>query len=111
MVPYMRAVTKMSNLLNKLGVDRKKVKIVLNRVDPSIDISVPKMEDAIQAKIDFTVANDYATVAKSVNIGRPILLLESENKICDNLRVLASFLTGQETQDKQIPFFKKLFSH
>jgi pilus assembly protein CpaE len=111
MVPYMRAVTKMSNLLNKLGVDRKKVKIVLNRVDPSIDISIAKMEDAIQAKIDFTITNEYAIVAKSVNIGRPVLLLEPENKICDNLRVLAGSLTGQAVKDMPSSFFKKIFSH
>lgn len=110
-VPYMRAITKMSNLLGKLGCDRKKQKIILNRMDLAIDISVAKIEDAIQSKIDFTIANEYATVAKSVNIGQPIVLLDSNNKVCEDLRELANSITGQVNADKPISFFKKLFSH
>ena len=109
MVPYMRAMSKMSNLLDKLGCDRKKEKIILNRVDQSLDISLPKIEDAIQRSIDYIIPNDYSAVAKSVNVGTPIGKLLPENKICDALRTLASGLTGKENKTLPSSFIKKLF--
>jgi pilus assembly protein CpaE len=108
-VPYMRAITKMINLFNKLGLDHKKIKLTLNRFSPSIDISISKIEEAIQEHIDFTIANDYIAVSKSVNLGKPIAALDSKNIICENLRSLVATLTDQEIKPKSTSFFKKLF--
>jgi pilus assembly protein CpaE len=109
-VPYMRALTKMNNLMNKLGCDPKKIKIILNRYSPSIDIPIKKIEDAIQSNIDFKIANDYAAVSKSVNIGKPIALQDSGNIICTNLREIAALVNDKAIKESKPSFLKRLFS-
>ena len=108
-VPYMRAFTKMNHLLSKLGCDSKKIITILNRYSPSIDIPLQKIEEAIQMKIAFTIANDYVTVSKSVNIGKPITLLEAKNTICSNLRDIVVMVSDQVIEKSAIPFFKRWF--
>ena len=108
-VPYMRALTKMMNLMNKLACDPKKLKIILNRFSPSIDIPLIKIEDAIQMTIDFKIANDYSAVSKSVNIGKPIGLLDSRNIICSNLREIANVINEPVIHETPPSFFQRLF--
>ena len=109
-VPYMRALTKMNNLMNKLGCDPKKLKVILNRYSPSIDIPIKKIEDAIQTKIDFKIANDYVAVSKSVNIGKPIALQDNGNIICINLREIADRVNEKVIKEFKPSFLKRLFS-
>ena len=109
-VPYMRALTKMNNLMNKLGCDPKKIKVILNRYSPSIDIPIKKIEDAIQTKIDFKIANDYVAVSKSVNIGKPIALQDNGNIICINLREIADRVNEKVIKEFKPSFLKRLFS-
>jgi len=104
MIPYMRALTKMTSLLNKIGCDSKKEKIIMNRLDEQIDIAMGKVEDAIQKKINFTISNDYAAVAKSVNIGQPLSIFDPKNQICSDLRSLASFISGKQISKKPTYF-------
>ena len=110
MVLYMRAMTKISNFFNKLGYEQKKIKIVLNRVNEGKDLPIPKIEDAIQNKVAFKVSNNDSTVVKSLNIGKPILAFDAKNEICDDLRLMANELTGEEGLKATSSFFKKMFS-
>jgi pilus assembly protein CpaE len=109
LVPYMRALTKMTSLLNKLGCDRSKIKIILNRFNENMDIPQENIADAVQSEIDFTISNDYLAVSKSVNIGKPLALLTHDNPVCSDLRKLATSLDGAVGESSPISFFKKLF--
>ena len=109
LVPYMRALTKMTSLLSKLGCDRNKIKIILNRFNENMDIPQENIADAVQSEIDFTISNDYLAVSKSVNIGKPLALLTHDNPVCSDLRKLATSLDGAVGESSPISFFKKLF--
>jgi len=59
--------------LNYLGVPDR-VRLVVNRRTDKSAVSAQQIEDTLGLPISFSVANDYAAVSESINLGRPLCL-------------------------------------
>lgn len=110
MINYLRAMVKQLHVFSMLGYADEKIKVLLNRMDPSVSLSIETMEETINRKIARVVPNDFQHVVESVNTGMPIGKLAPEIPLCDSLRSLSKDLTGISPAEAESSVFKKMFS-
>jgi pilus assembly protein CpaE len=108
---YLRAVTNVIHLFNRLDYTPEKIRVVLNRMDEVGVLSVAKVEDSIQKKISATIPNDFKNGVESVNLGLPILKIAPTSPICMALRGIAEDLTGMiPVQKAKTSWFKSILN-
>ena len=94
MVPYVRAMANQLRVFSMLGYDTAKVSAVLNRTDRNVTLSMGRMEDVIQKKIDRVIPNDFVNAAEAVNMGIPLAKMAPISPVCASLREMAKDLCG-----------------
>ena len=110
MVPYLRAMGNLLHLFSMLGYDAHKVSVLLNRTDQTLSLSMIRMEDVIQKKIDRLIPNDFIHAGESSNTGLPILKVSADSAISVSLREMAKDLSGVALPSHKQGLFSKLFS-
>lgn len=109
MVPYLRAMGNLLHLFNMLGYDAHKVSVLLNRTDETLSLSMGRMEDVIQKKIDRLIPNDFIHAGESSNTGLPILKVAADSPISISLREMAKDLSGVALPSHKQSLLRKLF--
>ena len=94
MVPYVRAMANQLRVFSMLGYEAAKVSPVLNRTDRNVSLSMGRMEDVIQKKIDRVIPNDFVNAAEAVNMGMPLARMAPTSPVCASLREMAKDLCG-----------------
>lgn len=94
MVPYVRAMASQLRMFSLLGYESSKVSVVLNRTDRNVTLSMGRMEDVIQKKIDRVIPNDFLNAAEAVNMGVPLAKMAPISPVCASLREMAKDLCG-----------------
>lgn len=94
MVPYVRAMASQLRMFSLLGYESSKVSVVLNRTDRNVTLSMGRMEDVIQKKIDRVIPNDFVNAAEAVNMGIPLAKMAPTSPVCASLREMAKDLCG-----------------
>jgi pilus assembly protein CpaE len=81
-IPSVRAARRSLDIFNKLNflVSPDRVRLVLNRSSDTGAISVPQLEETLGMKVFGTVANDYAAVSNSINVGKPLVGSHEEGR-------------------------------
>lgn len=84
--------------LDRLGVDRQRVKIVVNRYGEPGDVSARKIEQTLAIKIEHLLPDDPQTVHRSVNSGIPYVIDAPASALSKALNLLAVSLSGAPAQ-------------
>ena len=79
-----------------LGLDSKKIKVVVMRDGSGDDVTVRHARNTLGLSVYWRTPNDYQTVVASINAGRPVVSASPRAKISKNLRELAETLCGNE---------------
>ena len=77
-----------------LGLDSKKIKVVVMRDGTGDDVTVRHARNTLGLPVYWRTPNDYPTVVASINAGRPVVSTSPRAKISKNLRELAETLCG-----------------
>lgn len=77
-----------------LGLDSKKIKVVVMRDGSGDDVTVRHARNTLGLSVYWRTPNDYQTVVASINAGRPVVSASPRAKISKNLRELAETLCG-----------------
>ncbi len=81
--------------LRSLGVEPERIRIILNRVDAKVGLSVEDVERVMNLKVDATIPSSLL-VPQSLNNGRPVAVAEPKSDVAESLRTIArSFLPAQ----------------
>jgi pilus assembly protein CpaE len=107
---YLKAVNHILHLFSRLEYSTDKVRVLLNRMDNVGVLSVARVEDSIQKKIDLQVPNDFLNSVEAVNLGVPIVKIASDAQITNSIREIAREVTGEEVQAVKKSFLQKIFS-
>jgi pilus assembly protein CpaE len=94
-LPSLRNIQRGYPLLKRVltgGADQ--VRLVLNRYDPNDSISPSDVERSLGLKVFWKVSNDYEAVMGSVNSGKPIVLNGGKSSYTNDVKGLASAVTG-----------------
>ena len=77
-----------------LGLDSKKIKVVVMRDGTGDDVTVRHARNTLGLPVYWRTPSDYPTVVASINAGRPVVSTSPRAKISKNLRELAETLCG-----------------
>lgn len=109
MIPYVRAMANELHVLKMLGYEEHKVSVVLNRTDQNVTLSMSRMEDVIQMKIDRVIPNDFINAAESVNTGVPLAKMAPISPVCVSIREMAKDLCGVVATPVKQGFINRIF--
>lgn len=98
---YLRALTKILHLFNLLGYEPQKIVTVVNRMDSASAISLEKMENAVQKKINWVFPNDFLNATESANTGIPIQKLQPFSTISKVFSSIAHEITELQPEAEQ----------
>ena len=76
-----------------LGASPERVSLVLNRFRSNDPIKPEDIEKTLGMKVNFTIANDYEAVVRSVNSNTPIVL-NGESKYAQDVRTMSASIAG-----------------
>jgi pilus assembly protein CpaE len=98
-IPSVRAARRSLDIFNKLNflVSPDRVRLVLNRSSDTGAISVPQLEETLGMKVFGTVANDYATVSNSINVGKPLVGSHEEGRAGRDIATLVRRMVPSES--------------
>ncbi len=88
-VPAVRAASAGLHALRHLGIDHRKLKVVVSRADANEEVSLRQAREALGVPIFWRVPNDYPTVLSSINEGTPFVLSSPRAEISKSLRLLS----------------------
>jgi pilus assembly protein CpaE len=88
--------------LRQLGIDNRKLKVVVSRADANEEVTLRQAREALGAPVFWRIPNDYPTVLSSINQGIPLVLSSPRTEIARNLKELREKLrSGTETRGKE----------
>ncbi len=107
-VPTIKNITLAYEQLKRLGVEEKKIRLILNREQSKSAITIENVEEIIQRPFYHSLPNDFKTSNIAVKKGLPITASAPDTELAKQLEALARKLTGQEPAEES--HVHKLFS-
>ncbi len=101
---------------DQLGYEQNKVKLILNRAEPSLGIRVADVENSIGRKVDHSIVSDGRSVVYALNRGVPFFLSNREAQVSQDVLRLATAVAGErvsvpeDEQPRKAVQKKSLFS-
>ena len=100
--------------LLRFEYEKQKIRLVENRADSQKLIQSDEVERLLGERFFHRLPNDYPSVSKSINSGKPLVIAAPESKLTKSFaeltaRYTSNFDTKEESEDEQ-PVKKNLFS-
>lgn len=92
-LPAIRSTQRCMELFSKLGYEKDKVKLVLNRYMENEDIKTTDIEDVVKQKVYWKIPNNYLTMMSAINKGVPVNEINRDANIAQNYMEFASKLS------------------
>lgn len=116
-LPAIRNCQRCLDLFERLGYEREKTKIIINRYMENDEIKVEDVEDVLGRKIYWKIPNNYFTIMSAINKGIPVGIINSESNVSQSYRELAAVLSdniykqdfAKKISRKQVFSFTNLF--
>ncbi len=103
-LPNLRNIQRALPLLRRVmprGDDQ--VHLVINRYNPSDEITLKDVERTLGLKVYATLANDYEALIKSVNGGKPLVLNPGKSAYGRDVKSLAAKVIGADAESRDGP--------
>lgn len=94
-IPALRSAHKALDSFERLRIDTKKVRLVLNRYEKTKLLSQESVERTLAVPTFFSLPNDYPTAITAINQGVPIQEANPSSKLAKNYRILAETLVRE----------------
>lgn len=94
-LPSLRNIQRALPLLRRImprGLDQ--VHLIVNRYDPEDEISLKDVERSLSMKVFGTIANDYDSVIRSINSGKPAVLSAPKSAYSRDIQTLATKISS-----------------
>ena len=97
-IPAIQSTQRALEIFDRLGYQRKKVRIVVNRWSKQIDLDLRQVEKFLGEPVIGFVPSDYQIAVSSINLGTPLVNSEANSGIAKEIRRISNTL-GLETED------------
>lgn len=116
-LPAIRNCQRCLDLFERLGYEKERTKIVINRYMENDEIKVDDVEDVLGQKVYWKIPNNYFTIMSSINKGIPVAVVNSDSNVSHSYRELAAMLSdniykqdfGKKASRKSLFNFSGLF--
>lgn len=92
-LPAIRNCQRCLDLFERLGYEKEKIKIVLNRYMENDEIKVEDVEDVLEQKIYWKIPNNYFTIMSAINKGVPVSKAGPDSNVTQSYKELAAMLS------------------
>ncbi len=99
-IPSIRSAKRALDIFRRLGYERDRIKVVLNRFSKSPEFETKQIEKVLEHKIDHLLSNDYKAAISSINMGEPLVQSKTQSKLQNEFINLASKLANIKTEDE-----------
>jgi pilus assembly protein CpaE len=106
-LPALHCTRRAINYLEQNGVERSKIKLIVNRYNPQAGLSREAIETALHADVYYVLPSDYEAVQRALMEGKPV---PGSTALGKALSGLAERLTGRETKPRKTSLLSGLFS-
>ena len=93
-VPAIRSAKRALDIFARLGYDRSRVKVVVNRYTKMPEFDLKQVGKVLETDVFATIGNDYQAAISSINVGEPLVLSKAQSRIVSDFGNLASKLSG-----------------
>ena len=93
-VPAIRSAKRALDIFARLGYDRSRVKVVVNRYAKMPEFDLKQVGKVLETDVFATISNDYQAAISSINVGEPLVLSKAQSRIVLDFGNLASKLSG-----------------
>ena len=93
-VPAIRSAKRALDIFARLGYDRSRVKVVVNRYTKMPEFDLKQVGKVLETDVFATISNDYQAAISSINVGEPLVLSKAQSRIVHDFGNLASKLSG-----------------
>ena len=98
-MPNLRNCQRCLDLFERIGYDKKKIKLVLNRVIESEELRAETIENTLKKKLFSKISNDYFTIRTAINRGIGVGEVNPDSAIAKSVQSLAYSLIKTENED------------
>ncbi len=99
-IPSIRSAKRALDIFRRLGYERDRIKVVLNRFTKSPEFEPKQIEKVLEHKIDHLLSNDYKAAISSINMGEPLVQSKTQSKLQNEFIKLASMLANVKTEEE-----------
>jgi len=92
-LPAVRNCQRCLDLFDRLGYEKDKIKIILNRYMENDEIKANDVEDVLEQKVYWKIPNNYFTIMSAINKGIPVGMINAESNIAQSYKELAAMLS------------------
>ncbi|MBL8172041.1 MAG: AAA family ATPase [Acidobacteria bacterium] len=97
-IPAIRSAKRTLDIFTRLGYDRGRIKVVINRYTKTPEFDLKQIEKVLETPVFGTISNDYRAAISSINVGEPLVLSKNQSPVVQDFSILASKLSGIRPQ-------------
>ena len=96
-LPSVRNCQRCFDLFKRLGYQKDKIKLIVNRYMENDEIKIEDVEDVLGYSVYYKIPNNYFAIINAMNKGMPVSDLNHQSNIAKAFRELAALLSDNYT--------------
>ncbi len=109
-LPALRNTQRCLELFEKLGYDKDKVKVVVNRYMENDEIKEADVEKVLSKKIYWKIPNNYFAIMTAINKGIPVSEINDSTNIAQSYKDLAQYISDNLYKQNMVEKFENILN-
>lgn len=110
-LPALRNTQRCLELFERLGYDKDKVKIVVNRYMENDEIKEQDVEKVLSKPIFWKIPNNYFAIMSAINKGVPVSILNSSTNVAISYKNLAQHISENLIRENMVKKFENILNN
>lgn len=110
-LPALRNTQRCLELFEKLGYDKEKVKIIINRYMENDEIKEADIEKVLSKKIYWKIPNNYFAIMTAINKGIPVSEINDSTNIARSYKDLAQYISDNLYKQNMVEKFENILNN
>ncbi|CDE99996.1 response regulator receiver protein [Clostridium sp. CAG:813] len=110
-LPALRNTQRCLELFKKLGYDKEKVKIIINRYMENDEIKETDIEKVLSKKIYWKIPNNYFAIMTAINKGIPVSEINDSTNIARSYKDLAQYISDNLYKQNMVEKFENILNN
>ena len=102
-IPSIRSAKRALDIFRRLGYEKSRIKIVLNRYTKTPEFEIGQIEKVLEHSIDAWLSNDYKSAISSINMGEPLVQSKTQSRLQAEFVKLAAKLADIQVEEEPRP--------
>ncbi len=107
-LPALRNSQRCLELFGKLGYDKDKTQIIINRYMENDEIKETDVERVLSKKIYWKIPNNYFAIMSAINKGVPVSTINSNSNLAQSYRDLAQYISDNMYKQNLVDKFENI---